>query len=422
MGKNYNIDIDNIDIDSWKKFVANNESIEKSLDVCCSNIADMIANVTTVNATVSEVNAALGKLKTVPPPSVPSAEELQSEINEIDNYMKEKAILIVAGCSYAEAAIEAYSKGTDVDQETKDLFAKIMSGVFDTGLYWIISSVLENRGFKAASFILGYGTDAAHDGGDFVVGDAAAKLFKIHAAKIDIKPGDLIWKNAAVGAAVVWFFTLAKDRITDKGEWTDDDIKRAGLDALFSGLSYAEWSIIVGLLSPPGAVAVSAVAVAAIFAIPTAAIFKTIKDRATHDNIIHTFERDGNPYEIPDNGSGKDGTFDVWIDIFGSNGKEYHIGNRLCSEHEYKDKMYGDLENFIYEDTGKKFGEMNEFGYGKIFQKALDIMSECDTYEEGIDAFYAYYSENSYGDNMDLILVNEYGFNFEEYYNYNHKE
>jgi hypothetical protein len=23
---------------------------------------------------------------------------------------------------------------------------------------------------------------------------------------------------------------------------------------------------------------------------------------------------------------------------------------------------------------------------------------------------------------MDLILVNEYGFNFEEYYNYNHKE
>ena len=45
MGKHYELNIDDIDIDDWNAFVERNDEIVKDLDICCSNVADMIANV-----------------------------------------------------------------------------------------------------------------------------------------------------------------------------------------------------------------------------------------------------------------------------------------------------------------------------------------------------------------------------------------
>ena len=427
MGKNYEPDVSNVNIDSWKTFVANNESIEKALDICCSNIADMIANINTIDVSVPEVNGALGKLKTVPSPYITSAKGMKTDINTISDYMKEKALIIVVGSCYAEEAIKAYNNGTDIDSEVSNLFLQVIKkSIIDTGLYWVVSEFLAQKGLGASSFILGYGTDATEDGGNFVVGDAAKKLFgSMIEEAYSLTPKQMVWVNVGVGTAIVIAFTFTKDLLTDKGDITLDDLKRAGLDAAFAGLSYAEWSWVYGALVLAGTPGVLAVSAAAILAIPTTMLFDAWKDRINHDNIIHTFTRDGRetPYEIPANGTGEDGTFDVLIDVMGNGNKEYHIGDRLCSEHEYKDKMYTNIEDFLYEDTGKKNGEVGGFYGIDIMQNALDAMVECDTFEEGLDAYYEYYQDHCEFVDHTLAntLVSEYGFNFEEYYNYNHK-
>ena len=112
MGKHYELNIDDIDIDDWNAFVERNDEIVKDLDICCSNVADMIANVSSTLAMVPQINAAFAKLKTVEMTPLPSMDYLDNQITTINDYMKNKALVICGGLYYGEIAIDAYN--TDI--------------------------------------------------------------------------------------------------------------------------------------------------------------------------------------------------------------------------------------------------------------------------------------------------------------------
>ena len=422
MSKNYNINVNEIDIDDWQKFVDNNEIIEDALNSCCSNIADMIANISSINASVPGINEELGKLKTVKGPSVPSCDTSQNIIDSINEYMKDKALIIVSSISYAELAV----KGFNIDEETDALFDQILQGIADANVYWIVNSLLQER-LPAVGFILAYGTDIGQEGGHFAVGDAAMTLFRIGTSEFEIikkYPKIAEWANVAVGSLAVVGITALSDVINDPGEWTHDDWKRLGIDITGSALSYAEWVIIAGALEGP-----VGVVVAAAFAVPTAMLINEISGTITGDKVIHTIEREGRaPIDVPINGSGKEGTFDVIIEKYSVINKKYMIGDRPYSEREYKNTMYEDVDSFIESDPGLKNGALGEKKTREVFEGALYAMLKCDTYEEGLDAYYAYFDKcmlengNDYGaEALGRALVNQYDFDFEEYYNYNHE-
>ena len=73
--------LDNINIKDWQTFLDNNEEIERALDRCCSNVADMIANSNSLSTVVPTINSELGKLKKVSVSSIPEPTDLFNETN-----------------------------------------------------------------------------------------------------------------------------------------------------------------------------------------------------------------------------------------------------------------------------------------------------------------------------------------------------
>ena len=418
MGKHYELNIDDIDIDDWNAFVERNDEIVKDLDICCSNVADMIANVSSTLAMVPQINAAFAKLKTVEMTPLPSMDYLDNQITTINDYMKNKALVICGGLYYGEIAIDAYRRGKQVDPEARNLFDAILKGLTDASVFWILQEALKSGPFaaKALGFVLAYGTDAKYEGSHFVVGDGAKKLFDIATDVLYLE--DIpVWVNTAVGTAAVVLVTGVMEYINHEGEWSNEDIALLLAKAGEAGLSYLEWVAITGAIAGPGGVVV-----AALLAIPTSMLWNVINDIITGDYSIDTFERDGKTYVVTENGKGSEGTFDMIIDKYSSLLQEYHMGDRLCSEHEYKETMYLDLEEFAKQNCGEQFGEVGgDFFAGETFTKGIEAMAKCETFEEAMDAFYeAIYAEID-GVDADVlagILITEYDFDFMECYEY----
>ncbi len=230
MPKNYNINVDDVDIKDWNQFVSNNEEIISSLDTCCSNIADMIANVNTTVGTVSAINDELARLQTVKMNPIPDVDYLSTDINAINEYLKDKSVVIVGIVSYAELAIVDYDVDNDVDKDAKDLMQKILQGLADYSIFWIVSESLRKYSLpcRAIGAVLAYGTDWKYEDGDFLVGDAAAQLFKIASKRIfaDNLVEMSRWVNVSVGTGFVVLFEAGKqfmDYQKRKDEWTDTD-------------------------------------------------------------------------------------------------------------------------------------------------------------------------------------------------------
>ena len=398
MGKSYDIDINTISIESWQKFVDNNNSIEEALNRCCSNIADLIANVNSINVTVQNVNDEFSKLRKVHVGEAPDASEMLNQINQINEFMKEKSLTIIAGINYAELAAEAFNSGTPVDQEATDLFTSLLKGASHVNLFWLTNEVLKrNTGFSALGFCLAYGTDAQYEGGNFVVGDGAVSLFKLgmeKVFKIDKLP---VWVNSTVGAVVVAGYVGIKDVVGNKGEKTKFDYRRWGLDALFSGLSFVEWSVVSGGVSSYVATSVTlggwagpaGVVAAGLVAIPTAKLFDGVKDIATGDVIVHTYVDENDvTYEIPANGLGENGYFDEMVDILNDDLKTYTIGDQKVSESTYKDLLYGDYNKLVKMDTGYTIDQLygSSFNFDNVMEQVANIEDPVKAYNEMMDA------------------------------------
>ena len=423
--RHYDIDLEKIDLKSWQSLVDNNEEILVLLDSVASNAGDIIANSSSLVVMTEAMNTALRDLRKVSMESLDEPNALVACSNKIQEFFEESAVVIVASCKYAEQAVKGIIE--DQDDGITEFFKMILKGADDNSLYWIVYEFSKQHGFKALGFVMAYGNDAKNDGGDFIFGDGAKALFGeelIKGAENFDKNKIIVWKNAAVGTIAVVSFTLVKDLINHEGDWTQDDAFRIGLDIFAAGLGYMEWTAIAGLFEAAG-LAIPGVAVAAIVGMGTAMLFDSFIDVMTGDNIIHSFEYNGVPYEVPKNGTGGE-TFDVLLDRYRKSKREYNIGDRKVSEHEFKDRMYEDLENFYKEYSGKEMekDKIDSPFYGMdYFEEALDELAKADSYEKGLDAFYEHLGNKSiYADIILGVLIPEFDFDLEEYYYYKKEE
>ena len=411
--------LDDIHIENWQTFLDNNVEIQEDLNLCCSNVADMIANITSINAMAPGINDALSTLKTVSAPSIDEGSSLLSLVNEFGDYFKDRSLKIVSGVSYAELVIDAYNNGKDVDSDATNAFEKILQGTADTNVYWVLNEALKTTAYGAIGFLLAYGTDAHNEGGNYVVGDGVNKLFNTGLDKVFHVSDPAVWVNAAVGAVVVAGYTAWQDYNNDKGEMTQKDWERLALNAGSAALSYAEWTLIAGSIG-----GVPGVIVAGLLAIPTAYIFGGIKDLIVGDNIIDTFERNGETFEVPRNGNGKNGTWDALVDLYDDSMEEYRIGDRRYSEHDFKDKLYNDWGTVFSQDAGIDWEDDYAYSEGtremnEIMDKAMASCTDPD------DISYAFWEEYENGDypnvNDTLSVLNiNYGFDVDEWIQYRH--
>ena len=407
--------IDSVHIEDWKKFLSNNDEVEDSLNRCCSNVADMIANINSINAKTTSINSALSTLKTVSVPSIDDGSKLLSLINDFSNYFKQKSIKIVSGINYAELAIDAYNNETEVDEEAKDLFQKILQETADSNIYWIVNESLKTTAFSGIGFLMAYGTDAYNEGGNYVVGDGATKLFELGNKKIFNISDPKIWVNTAVGASVVALFTGLQYYYNDKGIMTDKDKLRLGLEAGSAALSYAEWTLIAGTVGGiPGVVA------AAALAFPTTYVLGKAKDYIVGDNIIDEF--DG--YEVPRNGNGKNGTWDALLDMYSGKQREYYVGQDAYSEKDYKDKLYNDWDDLVFKDSGQHLSEIYSlYGKDNEFEELIDKVISIKDPKEACRYFDNYIINEASYDTKEkyIFLCNYYDFDIEEALKYREK-
>jgi len=417
--------LDNINIKDWQTFLDNNEEIERALDRCCSNVADMIANSNSLSTVVPTINSELGKLKKVSVSSIPEPTDLFNETNALNTYLQEKSIKVVCGLSYAELMIDAYNKGEEVDPEVTDAFSKIMKGLADSNVYWLVYELTKGKGLEALGFTLAYGNDAGFEGGNFVVGDGFWALFGKNltsVVKADIPP---YWINACTGAIVVAGFSMIKDWLTDEGKWDSKDTERLFANAGAAGLAYAEWTIIAGAIGGPLGIIVAGLA-----AIPTSILLGDVADWLVGDNIIDEFtliDENGveHTYKVPKNGNGKDGTWDVMLERFNRNiNNRYLINGEPVSARYYNDLLYSDWEKLVLDDTGIVPGDWTSpYWANEEFNGALQAMLEYDNFDDALEAFWEYADNTMYSCDVDILLselASNYGFRLEEWYNINH--
>ena len=307
--------MEEIDIKDLDAFIKNNEEIENMLEKSAEEAADVVSNISYISEQTSNINSELHSLKHVSVPDINDGSNLKNKLdNMVDNYNNSMVSLIVA-LKLAEAKINDYNSGAETSTEAESLFNQIMQGTTDSNVYWIANEVLKDSKFGAAAFVLAYGTDAQYENGDFLVGDGVSKLAETIIEDISekelIQSGKIFSSTAGIGSAAVAVYTIAKDIYTDEGEYTPQDIARTGLDSATSAANYGSWVAISSAVGGvPGVIAASA---ASFVLVP---VGDAIKDTAVGDNIIDTFERNGQVYEVPRNGTGAERSYDVLFERY----------------------------------------------------------------------------------------------------------
>ncbi len=415
-----------IAIDDWESFLQSHEEVENVLNACAEHIANMVANINTVKSMAEGVNNSLsGLIHTSSIPRIDSGLRLEIITNKFVDYFTSRSFKIITCMTYMENVLKAYNEGREIDPEEKSTFEKIINGAMDAGFFWILSEALANcPNLKALSFLGAYTRDACHDGANFVFGDLAKngseqvmKWFNTDIHPLE-KANPWGWINTTIGSVVVVGWAYFREKMNDKGEITELDKKRWGWTAAFAGLSYAEWVTISGAIgnaiAGPLGGAVGA-AVASLVAIPTSILFNKIVDRIVGDDIIDTFDFNGVPIEVPRNGNGKNGTFDVITENY----------NDLAE----RSNMYYDIDQYLINKLGDDLDDYYRWGFDKsTIERFKEIITKAVEFDNYDDAYWYYMQEMGYLDydvppdldDLEYLLNLGYGFNLEEYYNLMH--
>lgn len=411
--------VENLKIADWKQFLSNNDEIELSIEKCSEYVSNMYSNCSNTKTIAGQVEDALSGLKTVTvtKKSLLSSDYLttmNSWCDKLVEYMTDKGLKVVSSLSYAELVIDAYNNGTSVDKDVKNSYLSILKGIgqniSDSNVLWVLKEFVSEK-FPATSFLFGltastYISDAVFEGGDFVVGDAAAALFEKYVPAVGAASSTAkVWINTATGAAAVAVFETIKGAldltVNDEGELTGKDWQRVTLNAGAAVLTYAEWTAIAGLIGGPAGVAVAAVA-----SIFTSLASSAIIDEITGDKIIYEYELNGKTYKVPRNGSGKDGTYDV---VFEREKKA--VGTQ------YKKELYYDWYEFSKLDNGgdSVFPESEK----EWFNDALDKVRSAKSANEAEQIFEGLCDEDYDINQVYTDLCVFYGFDIKEWWKVN---
>ena len=407
--------IEMININNWQAFVDDNDEIMRELNNSCSSIDEIVVYLTSIELMYPVINSKLSGLENVSI-GVDVAEglaDLQSQVDNLLTSMQVKIVRIVTAIYYAQNLIKSFDTGEPISDDINELYNMIAQDVVDSNIFWLVNEFLKETPYSAIGGLVAYGTDATFEGGNFVVGDGAVSLFRATIGEHILLGTKEYFANASVGASMVVLFTAMNEYYGDQGDFTSLDADRMAAQCLINGVSYAQWTLIAGLIGGvPGVLAAS------LIGIPTSYIYSNIKDIFVGDNIIDQFSvTDENGilqyYEVPANGNGENGTYDALLELYLDD--DYYINGERVSKNSYYEILYDDWENFL-----RLQGQDNLFDQDTIntYNNTLNMISNAADWQEVEDYLDSSYNRMTYNTLTDVM--SNYGLTFEDYYNYTH--
>ena len=407
--------IEMININNWQAFVDDNDEIMRELNNSCSSIDEIVVYLTSIELMYPVINSKLSGLENVSI-GVDVAEglaDLQSQVDNLLTAMQVKIVRIVTAIYYAQNLIKSFDTGEPISDDINELYNMIAQDVVDSNIFWLVNEFLKETPYSAIGGLVAYGTDATFEGGNFVVGDGAVSLFRATIGEHILLGTKEYFANASVGASMVVLFTAMNEYYGDQGDFTSLDADRMAAQCLINGVSYAQWTLIAGLIGGvPGVLAAS------LIGIPTSYIYSNIKDIFVGDNIIDQFSvTDENGilqyYEVPANGNGENGTYDALLELYLDD--DYYINGERVSKNSYYEILYDDWENFL-----RLQGQDNLFDQDTIntYNNTLNMISNAADWQEVEDYLDSSYNRMTYNTLTDVM--SNYGLTFEDYYNYTH--
>ena len=413
-----------ISIESWRRFISNNKEISAIIERGATDLADMTTNVETMSKVPESINSSLDSLKKVKVSSrLYTGTSLKTSLTNLVNEYKDSSCKVIGVLSYAEANIKKYNFQKDAGLFLND----IMQGTSDVGAYWVTLALTKNTPLSAFSYLLTYGTDARYEGGDFVIGDGTSALTKKILETTSLLDNSA-WINTATGTAAVFMYNGFKDYLTDKGLFTDNDVKRLVADTLGHAANYLTWVTISDIIAtsaasggmaagPAGAVGAG---VASFVVLGTNMAYHQVKDDWTGDVLVDEFKRNGITYEIPRNGSGKDRTYDVLFEKYEKKLKNYEIDGKEYSESNYKKTLYNKWED-VYDANAYTPKEKEDFNAILKQYREAKTVREANDIKMQIKGKYS--SEYKGGGSTTIYdCLEAKDFDLDEYYLHYHPE
>lgn len=420
------IDISQIQINDWKKFLNNNKEIEIYVEKCSEYIANMYTNCKNMVDMGCNSEEALSGLKSVTctNKSLLTSENVKNadtSCKRITEQMSEKGLKILSGLSYAEMVIDAYNNGQEVDSETKKMFSDIFKGHITDSL-WILKQFAYDK-FPGTSFLFGvtfstYAADGTLAGGDCLVGDQVAEaLFKKWEKGLTKLVPSIaketsiarVWFNVSVGTCAVALFEITKGLLAlkaDEGKLTGKDWERLFLNAGAETLTYATWVLLAGVVG-----GVPGVVVANVAAFITGGILTGAVDQITGDAIIYEYQvtdKNGEKHtiKVPRNGSGKDGTYDVITQRMtkmaeSSKGGENYDGI-YQDWYSYGNYFNGEKMNLTEREINVFNTALDKVKTAKTEDEAAQIWFKATHYEMSVDSSY---SSDEQHDSIEHVLT-----------------
>ncbi len=392
-----------INIESLESFRESNLEIKVNLNSICSEMNDMLSyaatmeyNVGLVEGLLSGCGVSLGDISV-------AVSNFKSLTNDISTELAQLAYKIMGSLPIFESKIEDYSKGTGeydmgvfdgIDLELNDGLGVVSSVIDEIENNQIFSGI----GFllNCASFILDPQGSAEDYAGEKATNGLWAFIRGHYSKSIASGAAVPTWFNAGVGAIVAIGFTSLDAWLGDEGNWTEKDTERLLWDIASTGTSVAASTLVAAgtaaLLSKAGGTIGAAAGpigagIGALVGLGVGWLIDTLGANSVGDDVIDRYivikNADGTEqiieysddlseeilsrgviYEVPANGNGQNGTYDVMVSRFSNyseskTNSSYGDGgpgvinssvlrSRGIYPNEYYDMLYSD--NFEYFD------------------------------------------------------------------------
>ena len=419
-----------VSVPSQEAFVEANEDIKFKVNALCSDVNDILSNISSLAYDLTLLDSSLiGGIGDFP--NLGDGSDLQKEIDSIAEYVSERVLYIFALLPKFEAVIKEIDEKGQVDIELFNIkvdwkdFAK-----WGTKALGELSE--KSHAFGAIGFLLNYvmNIDSSQDllgqAGDDIFSDGNAAMIAsfiwqqirgvVKSSKI-AGASTPMWINAPVGGIVAAIGVGLVEIINHEGVWEDLDTQRV-IAAMTSAFGNAITSTVVasyaagklgatlGAYAGPVGAVLGAIAGFGVGLFIDWASAYLIGDDSV-DKYIVVYDEDGNArvvewskdeeerlkaeglayniYEVPRNGLGDNGSYDVIVDRFKNSANDrFRIGNDVFSESNFADLMYTDK----WYDTVISYGANKDMVDKESFEYFLqDLLSRDFANEEQCIAF-----------------------------------
>lgn len=419
------LDNNELTIESMPGFVDDQEEVYKLLDRGANDILEMKDIDNSIQQKLEDMMSNLSKLKHCSIGKFDNSigNDYSKKVEELKKVYSEKAAKIVATSQITIELIEAYNEGKDVSIDVNE----ILKSLSDLGVFWVAKAVTEGRpGLYGLASLMAYKTDEMYDDSLFIVGDGTVEiveLLKSDPAMAGVFKGT---SDIGIGTIAVAIYSIVTNyqRLHDEGEFTRKDGMRLVGEVSSDAVAYYSWSKVADIVAkeiggaaggPVGALVATGVSFV------TTSTIGAVKDYATGDIVIHTIDRAGRTYEVPRNGSGESGTYDVQLGNYTKLNPNRTIDGKRYSETNYKNILYDNWED-VYKNARTTYGDNTVKKFNKSLEKLknIDNPQEAEAYMETIENNFSHAPQSMY-DTVGLYdQLEATDFDLHEYYNYYH--